>query len=129
MAQALRKVNVSKAEKNPQKWLNFSRIQVFGEIQFSRKSLTNRRSHCAIIFCCYYKPPCSVPHETGKRLRRATTGAHLTKMKAQYQTFQTRYSFRAEQLVFCVPFMNPKFVSVTGTRRWRELALNVTRRV
>ena len=60
-----------------------------------------------IIFCCYYKPPCSGQHEV-RNCREATvsekqtkilgegggaaTGAHLTKIKAQYQTFQTRYS-------------------------------------
>ena len=121
MAQGLEKRNVSKAEKKcvffAQKIVIFSQNSVFDEIQFSRKSLINRKNQphtlpqqvlvqqTPIIFCCYYKLPRSGPHEVRncreatvpeeqiKILKgRAATGAQRTKMKAQYQSFQTRYS-------------------------------------
>ena len=53
----------------------FFQNSVFGEIQFSQKSLTNSKKQpltlsrqvlvqqTPIIACCYYKPPRSGPHE------------------------------------------------------------------
>ena len=84
-------------------------MSVFKEIQISQKTLTHNKnqSHTLaqplpwqmipIIFCCYYKPPHSGPHEVRngreaavpeketKILKEggAATGAHLSKMKAQ----------------------------------------------
>ena len=76
MTQALEKGNISKAEKIvffAQKIVMFSQNSVFDEIQFSQKSLINRKNQPHIlpqqvlvqqtpIFCCYYKPPHSGPH-------------------------------------------------------------------
>ena len=101
MAQALEKVNMSpnlgKMFSFAQKMVILFQNSVFGESQFSQKSLTNRR-----------KQPQTLPQQvlvqqttTKRRYRketeilekgRAATGAHLSKMKAQYQTFQTHYS-------------------------------------
>ena len=122
MAQALEKVNMSpnlgKSFSFALKMVILFQNSVFGEIQFSQKSLINRKNQpqtlpqqqlvqqTLIIFCCYYKAPRSGPHDCGtvskrryrkKKLKfwrkgRAATWAHLSKMKAQYQTFQTRYS-------------------------------------
>ena len=53
----------------------FSQNSVFDEIQFSQKSLITRKNQpdalpqqilvqqIPIVFCCYYKPPRSRPHE------------------------------------------------------------------
>ena len=53
----------------------FSQTSVFDEIQFSQKSLINRKNQpntlpeqvlvqqTPIVFCCYYKPPRSGPRE------------------------------------------------------------------
>ena len=93
-------------------WFSF-----FGEIQFSQKNriLTHSKNQPHTLAqhvltqqipnpnCCYYKLPRSGPHEVRYyrevryrknklkvwRKGRAATGAHLIKMKAQYQTFQT----------------------------------------
>ena len=123
MAQALEKGNVSPKLRIMgflhKKRVIFSQNSDFDEILFSQKSLINRKNQphilpqqvlvqqTPIIFCCYYKPQRSGPHEVrncreaavpkknrlkNRRKGRAATGAHLTKMKAQYQTFQTRYS-------------------------------------
>ena len=121
MAQALETVNVSqnlgKMFPFAQKWLYFSEI-VFGEIQFSRKSVTHRKKQPLTIsrkvlvhqtpinLCCYYETPRSEPNdvrncretavpeketkilEKGARSDRGSPGSK----KAQYQTFQTRFS-------------------------------------
>ena len=79
MAQASEKVNVSpnlgKTFSFAQKMVILFQNSVFGEIQFSQKSLTNRKKQSLtlsrqvlvqqtpIISCCYYKPPRSGPHE------------------------------------------------------------------
>ena len=85
----------------------FSQNSVFDEIQFSQKSLINRKNQphalpqqflvqqISKVLCCYYKPPRS--GSTGKETKIQKEGArggrvYLTKMKTQYQTFQTRYS-------------------------------------
>ena len=72
---------------------------VFAEIQFSQKSSTDTKKEphalpqqvlvqqTPIISCCYYK----LPHEFWT-MGCAATGARDTKMKAQYQDFQTSYS-------------------------------------
>ena len=116
MAKALEKGNMSPKLRKfffAQKIVIFSQNSVFDEIQFSQKSLINRKNQphtlpqqvlvqqTPIIFCCYYKPPhkvrncreAAVPEEEIKiRKGRAATGAQLTKMKAQYQSFQTLYN-------------------------------------
>ena len=79
MAQALEKVNMSpnlgEMFSFAQKMVILFQNSVFGEIQFSQKSLVNRKNQphtlpqqllvqqTLIIFCCYYKPTRSGPHE------------------------------------------------------------------
>ena len=109
MAQALEKVNTS-----PNLWKMFSFAQkmvilfqnsVFGEIQFSQKSLINRKSNPLPLhdkslgnknIPLLLQGPAQWRYRKKKqkfwRRGRAATGAHLSKMKASYQTFQTRYS-------------------------------------
>ena len=124
MAQASEKVNMStKLEKIfsfAQKWLCFPKIQFLTKSSFLKnlwpieksnplpfhdKSLCNKPQ--------WYSVVTTSPRVAGRTKRRyrkktkilkvrAATEAHLTKMKAQYQTFQTRYS---------------SFLS--GTRSWR----------
>ena len=83
MAQALEKVNMSpnlgKMFSFAQKLVILFQNSVFGEIQFSQKSLINRKNQphtlpqqllvqqTLIIFCCYYKPPRSGPHEVPEK--------------------------------------------------------------
>ena len=106
MAQALETVNMSpnlgKIFSFAQKLVILFQNSVLDEIQFSQKSLTDRKKQPLtlspqvlvqqnpIISCCYYKPPRSWPPE--KETKILETGARLSKMKSQYQTFQTRYS-------------------------------------
>ena len=79
MAQALEKGNISPKLRKmgffAQKNVIYSQNSVFDEIQFSEKSLINRKKQPQILpqqvlvqqipikFCCYYKPPRSGPHE------------------------------------------------------------------
>ena len=89
MAQALEKVNMSpnlgEMFSFAQKMVILFQNSVFGEIQFSQKSLVNRKNQphtlpqqllvqqTLIIFCCYYKPPRSGPHEA-KILEKGARG-------------------------------------------------------
>ena len=79
MAQALEKGNPSPKLRKMGFWhkkrVIFSQNSDFDEIRFSQKSLINRKNQphtlpqhvlvqqTPIIFCCYYKPPRSGPHE------------------------------------------------------------------
>ena len=80
MAQALEKGNISPKLRKMGFWhkkkrVIFSQNSDFDEIRFSQKSLINRKNQphtlpqqvlvqqTPIIFCCYYKPPRSGPHE------------------------------------------------------------------
>ena len=79
MAQALEKGNISPKLRKMgflhKKRVIFSQNSDFDEILFSQKSLINRKNQphtlpqqvlvqqTPIIFCCYYKPPRSGPHE------------------------------------------------------------------
>ena len=86
---------------------SFWRNPVFSKVFDNRKKqpLTLSRQvlvkETPIISCCYYKPPkCGIAVKRRYRKKkikfwrrgRAVTGAHMSKMKAQDQTFQTRYS-------------------------------------
>ena len=78
MAQALEKGNISPKLRKMgflHKKVTFPQNSDFDEILFSQKSLINRKNQpytlprqvlvqqTPIIFCCYYKPPRSGPHE------------------------------------------------------------------
>ena len=79
MVQALEKGNISPKLRKMgflhKKRVIFSQNSDFDEILFSQKSLINRKNkphtlpqqvlveQTPIIFCCYYKPPRSGPHE------------------------------------------------------------------
>ena len=79
MAQALEKGNISPKLRKMgflhKKRLIFSQNSDFDEMLFSQKSLINRKNQphtlpqqvlvqqTPILFCCYYKPPRSGPHE------------------------------------------------------------------
>ena len=110
MAQALEKMNVSqnlgKVFSFAQNWFYFSKT-VFGEIRFPQKSLINRKMQPLTLS---RKKPCATnpnnllsllqsptKRAARKKLkfwrrRRVATGAHISKMKAQYQTFRMRFS-------------------------------------
>ena len=122
MAQALEKVNMSpnlgKMISFAQKMVILFQNSVFGEFQFSQKSLINRKNQphtlpqqLLVQQTLIYSVVTTSPRAAGRtkcgtaskrryrkkklkfwRKGRAATGAHLSKMKAQYQTFQTRYS-------------------------------------
>ena len=74
-----------------QKIVISSQIPVFDEIQFSQKSLINRKNQpytlsqqvlvqkTRIIFCCYYKPSSSGPHEV-RNCREAAVPEKETKI-------------------------------------------------
>ena len=105
MVQALEKGNISPKLRKMgflhKKRVIFSQNSDFDEILFSQKSLINRKKQTTY-------PSTTSPGGTNLynillllqapaklkfwRKGRAATGAHLSKMKAQYQTFQTRYS-------------------------------------
>ena len=100
MTQALGKVNVTKTEKNDlvcQKMLFFSKFQFLAKSSFLKKSCLLAKPN---LIHLPNKPPHSGPHEVRncrdaavpEKETKILEGAHLTKMKAQYQTFQTRYS-------------------------------------
>ena len=99
--------NLGKMFSFAQKMVILFQNSVFGEIQFSQNSLINRKNQAhtlpqqvlvqqtLMISCCYYKPPVQRYRKKKLkfwRMKRAATGAHLSKIKAQYQTFQPRYS-------------------------------------
>ena len=93
MAQALEKVNMSpnlgKMFSFAQKMVILFQNSVFGEIH--SKSLINRKNQphtlpqqllvqqTLIIFCCYYKPPRSGPHEV-RNCREAAVPEKETKI-------------------------------------------------
>ena len=119
MAQALENVNVSQNGENvffcTKNGYTFPKL-FFGEIRFSQKSWRKKQpliilrqvlvQQTPILSYSYYKPRGAGRTKCGsatkqryrkKKLKfwrkgRAAAGAHLSKMKEQYQTFQTRFS-------------------------------------
>ena len=108
MAQELGKMNMSPILRKMSfllKNLLFFEVSIFGEIQFSRKILSHSKNQpytlaqqvptqqTPIIFCCFYKPPRSGPHQV-RNCREATVPGKETKSlkEGADQTFQTRYS-------------------------------------
>ena len=95
MAQALEKGNISPKLRKMgflhKKRLIFSQNSDFDEMLFSQKSLINRKNQphtlpqqvlvqqTPIIFCCYYKPPRSGPHEV-RNCREAAVPEKETKI-------------------------------------------------
>ena len=95
MIQALEKGNISPKLRKMgflhKKRVIFSQNSDFDEILFSQKSLINRKNkphtlpqqvlveQTPIIFCCYYKPPRSGPHEV-RNCREAAVPEEQTKI-------------------------------------------------
>ena len=95
MAEALEKGNMSPKLRKlgffAQKIDIFSQNSVFDEIQFSQKSLINKKNQphalsqqvlvqqIPIVFCCYYKSPRNGPHEM-RNCRGAAVPAKDTKI-------------------------------------------------
>ena len=111
MAQELEKVNMSPKQKNEfflHKifFLNFSfwRNPVFSKnlVPYQKptpytcttSSYATNPNNILLLLQALGPHEAAIPEKETKILKegRAATGAHLTKMKAQYQTFQTRYS-------------------------------------
>ena len=125
MAQALEKGNMSSKLRKlgffAQKIHIFSQNSVFDEIQLSQKSLINRKNqphalpqqvlvkHIPIVFCCYYKPPRSRPHEV-RNYREAAVSEKETKILKEAARGGRSAPDQKESLISVIPTRYSSFL-------------------